>query len=70
MYVCLQDRTELKSGQKYTGKALTIIISGHQEYLIFNTESVPADELQLNLSDLKSMRVLSESARFEFINFV
>ena len=60
---------QLKDGQRYTGKPRTIIISDHKEYLMFLPDAVPARELQLNLLELKSMRVLSENARFEFIEF-
>ena len=60
---------ELKGGQKYTGKPQTVTILNHLEYLIFQPDTEPKKEIKLSVIEIKSMRVLTKNARFEFIEF-
>jgi transcriptional antiterminator Rof (Rho-off) len=60
---------ELNNGQKHTGKPQTIITSQQQEFLVFNSDVSPSKELKLGVLELKSIRVLSKNARFEYIEF-
>jgi Rho-binding antiterminator len=65
---------KLKSGHNMTGRPITTITeSGQQEYLLFRVEDENKGdnetEQKIPLENLVSMKVLTQSARFNFIQF-
>lgn len=64
-----QVELELKDGQRHTGKPQTVTILDHLEYLLFQPDTDPKKEIKLSVIEIKSMRVLTKNARFEFIEF-